>query len=137
MVSSVTPEHRMYDVIRTKEEINLVAVELIGRENVVFSKDSLPIPKFKPSELGFIRTVSWLYVLYREVGRIGVEFLQVRFSAYELDPDGTLSSHVKVVNDLRTLLLHSLNPSRPRDTKLRQHCNEKYQAWCGTPVSRY
>ena len=69
------PDKIMYDVLLLIEEIDRVAVGVTRRGKGVFGKLSLRMPKFEPAELGFLRTVSWFYVLYYEVGRVDVEFL--------------------------------------------------------------
>ena len=78
----------MYQIIALREEINQVASRLIGMGHGVFEEASLGMPKVEPAELGFLRCVSWLFVLYHEVGKVGVVFLKERFAAYDVDPCG-------------------------------------------------
>jgi hypothetical protein len=108
------PESLMYQILRLKEEIDDVASKL-NEINGVFGAISLGIPKFTPSELGFLRTVSWLWVLYYEAGKVNVNFLTERFSAYNLDSDEKLAKHLRIVQQLRTLLQHDLNPQESRN----------------------
>lgn len=83
-LSTQNPESLMYQILRLKEEIDHVASKL-KKNNGVFGSVSLRFPIFFPSELGFLRTVSWLYVMYYEVGKVDVNFLIERFSVYNIN----------------------------------------------------
>lgn len=85
-VSIQDPESLMYQILGLKEEIDHVASRL-NEINEVFGPLSLRMPRFIPSELGFLRTVSWLFVMYYEVGKVNVDFLTERLSVYNLDPE--------------------------------------------------
>ena len=60
----------MYQILSRMEETHRVASRLIGTNYGVFEAVSLEMPKFTPAELGFLRSVSWLFVLYHEVGKL-------------------------------------------------------------------
>jgi len=124
----------MYQVISRKDEINLVASRLNGTTDGVFAQASLANPRFVPAELGFLRTVSWLFVLFNEVGKIGTLFLVERLGAYQLDGDGQLAAYLNLIAELRTYLQHSLNASRPRDKLLQERCEGWLRTQCGTPI---
>ncbi len=66
-----SPEGVMYEVTRRIEELNQLASRLNGLQHGVFEPASLNKPKLNPAELGFIQVVSYLYVLYYEVGNVG------------------------------------------------------------------
>src|SRR5262249_34934235 len=89
---------------------------------------------FVPSELGFMRTVSWLYVLYHEAGRPSVAFLCGLLHGYDLDPDGRIAAHLALVQQLRTFLQHNLDPGKPHDTQIWTACEEWFQRHCRTRV---
>ena len=80
---SLKPESLMYKLLYVQQEIDKVASRLLKIDGV-FGSTSLRNPKFNPPELGFLRLVSWLYVMYEEVGKPNVQFLVELFSAYKL-----------------------------------------------------
>lgn len=119
------PQSKMYEIITLIEEINNLSLSLNSKIKFVFDETSLPMPKFKPAELGFLRVVSWLYVYYFETGKVGVDFLSDKFSSFSLDENGKYLSHKKTINILRTYLQHNLDISKPRNCKIMFKC----QAW--------
>lgn len=124
----------MYDILLLIEEIDRVAVGVTRGGKGVFGKLSLRMPKFAPAELGFLRTVSWFYVLYYEVGRVNVEFLAELLPNYGLDPNGRLSSHLTRCAQLRTFLQHNLDPSKTRNLAIQVACEGWLEYCCGTQV---
>ncbi len=74
----------MYELLKILEELNGLSgsMDPVLR---VFDPISLPMPDFKLPQLGFVNLVSYLYVLYFEVGRTSLEFLVDRLPAYDLD----------------------------------------------------
>lgn len=126
-------ESLMYQILRLKEEIDDVASRL-NEINGVFGATTLRITNFVPSELGFLRTVSWLYAMYYEVGKVNVNFLTERFSAYNLDSDEKLAKHLRIVQQLRTLLQHDLNPQESRNLVIQEACEQWLKNRCGTPI---
>jgi hypothetical protein len=133
-MATATPEVVMYRIMSRKDEINRVTSRLTGISYGVFETISLEMPKFDPPEFGFFRSVSWLYVLYHEVGKIGVAFLEDRMPAYGLDPDGRLSAHSRLVQRLRTFLQHNLDPREHHDKAVQDHCEVWLEVHCGTRV---
>ncbi len=133
-MSEGSAEALMYEIIARKEEIDKVAVHLIEVTDGVFEAVSLGMPKFEPPELGFLRLVSWLFVLYHETGRVGVNFLTDRLAAYAIDPDGKLGGHPAVVRDLRTFSQHNLDPRKGHDSGVQAACEGWLKEHCGTPV---
>src|SRR5437868_8385105 len=112
----------MYNILQLHEEINNVSSKLHKDKREVFEDTSLRIPVLHPAELGFLRAVSWLYVMYFEVGRINVEFLTKRLNAYDLDPEQVNYAHRITVQQLRTFLQHNLDPREKRDRFIQEHC---------------
>lgn len=127
------PQGLMYEIISRREEMNLLASRAIGVEVPVFEEMSLPMPKLNPAELGFIRAVSWLYVLYHEAGKVGVGFLAERFPAYYLDPENFLVVHYRVIQSFRTYLQHNLDSKTAHDLEIREACERWLAEKCGTP----
>lgn len=132
-MSMQDPESLMYQILRLKEEIDDVASKL-NEINGVFGATTLRITNFVPSELGFLRTVSWLYAMYYEVGKVNVNFLTERFSAYNLDSSEKLAKHLRIVQQLRTLLQHDLNPQESRNLVIQEACEQWLKDRCGTPI---
>lgn len=125
----------MFEVLSTVQEINRVAVTIIPKEHGAFFKEhSLPIPVFTCSELGFLRTVSWFYVLYYELGNINVEFLVDRFSAYQLDESKNISKHLTIVQHMRTFLQHYLDIHKDRNLRIQDECECWFEEKCKTRV---
>jgi hypothetical protein len=132
-MSMQDPESLMYQILRLKEEIDDVASKL-NEINGVFGATTLRITNFVPSELGFLRTVSWLYAMYYEVGKVNVNFLTERFSAYNLDSDEKLAKHLRIVQQLRTFLQHDLNPQESRNLVIQEACEQWLKDQCETPI---
>ena len=134
-MKNADPAPSMYRILRLKEEINLVACKfdaIDGIDQGVFRQLSLPIPTLAPAELGFVRSVSWLWALYHEAGGPNVRFLGDRLSAYGLDPDGSLSGHLQTVADLRTFAQHHLDPVASHNSRIQEHCQLWFLESCGT-----
>ena len=128
------PASLMYEVLKLSEEINYVASKLNSDGRGVFNDLSLRKPKLVPAELGFERTVSWLYVFYQEAGEVNVEFLTERLPAYGLDPDGKFGAHLSIVQKLRTFLQHNLDPNRTQNRRIQEDCERWIKNQCKTPV---
>jgi hypothetical protein len=126
-----TPEKLMYRVFALRDELNGLVCPVIGVEKV-FEVMTLSQPRFSPAELGFIRSVSWLYGFYYEAGKIGVNFLLKFLEVYQLEDKGRYLEHYKIVAELRTLLVHNLNLAAVHDQKLVQNCQKWYREGCGT-----
>lgn len=129
------PRSLMYEVLNLKDEINLVASKINGVSQV-FDNISLSAPNFAPPELGFLRTVSWLYVLYFETGKINIDFIKKLIPTYELDPEESIKDHLGSVQKLRTFLQHNLNLSKVHDYSIQEYCETWFKNNCGTPVPR-
>ncbi len=135
-MSTAAPAELMDSILISIEEIDRVASKfdrIDGITEGIFGNMSLPMPRFVPSELGFLRTVSWLYVVYNESGKVNVDFLRERLHAYELDPDSEVSTHINLVQQLRTFLQHNLDPSRSHNRRIQDMCERWLQNQCGTP----
>jgi hypothetical protein len=129
------PKSLMYEVLDLKDEINLVASKIEGVDHV-FDDMSLRMPNLAPPELGFLRTVSWLYVLYYETGKINIDFIKKLLPTYELDSETNIKNHLCSVQRLRTFLQHNLNLSKVHDYSIQEYCETWFKRNCGTPVPR-
>lgn len=127
----------MYELISLIEEIGSLAQSpLIRIQEGVFGELSLRNPEFAPAKLGLLETVSWLYVLYNEVGKVNVEFLIERLVAYDLDLQNKHAEHFHIVHDLRTYFQHHLTPSELRSLSIQEACQQWFHERCETTVPR-
>jgi hypothetical protein len=133
-MATTTPDGLMYQVISKVEEMNHVAARLGEKPLAVFEPLSLRVPRFMPAELGFLRTVSYLFVLYNEVGKVGVRFLQDRLDTYSSGHHSHCKKHFHLVRSLRTYLQHNLNPKQDHDRGIQETAENWLRAKCGTPL---
>jgi len=127
-----TPVVLMYEIIATREKINRLSFSL--NDFYVFGNQSLSIPCFVPSELGFLRTVSWLYVVLNEVGKIDIKYLKTKFVVYNLESKASISNFPQLVGSLRTYLQHNLNPEEDRNLAIQKFCEQWFSEQCKTPI---
>ncbi len=133
-MSEKSPESLMYELLRLHEECNQVASRSLGNPKGVFAELSLRKPKFAPAELGFMHIVSWLYALYQEAGKVGVEFISEKYTVYGLDRTGRLKDHPATVQKLRTYLQHNLEPGSTHNQMIQEACEAWFDLACSTRV---
>jgi len=121
----------MYEALQLREEVNAIACGF-NPVNQVFSATSLGLPGLNPSELGFIRVVSWLYVHYYEVGKLGTEFLTELVSAYALEFGDRPKAHRTMIQRLRTYCQHNLAPTETHSIEIQRECESWFFANCGS-----
>jgi hypothetical protein len=124
----------MYEWVKVKDQINKLAASLLGTDRLVFRTVSHALPTLIPSELGFIRSVSWLYVHYNEVGRVSTGFLIEKAPAFGYSSVEESQKHSSLVVDLRTYLQHNLDVSEKRDRRIQDRCEDWIESSCGTHV---
>src|SRR6266498_4437139 len=108
------PSARLLDLVRNREQVDGLARALLPSRSPVFGFVSLPIPDVDgAAELALIRTASWLYVHYFEVGRVGVRFLVRRNATPKVRGHG--DEHLDVVHALRTWSQHNIDPTSAHD----------------------
>lgn len=140
-----SPGELMYNLLRLHEEIDRVALTLPSRllqspdshnpsATIALGRPSLSIPEVTPAAFGFMRTVSWLYMLYFEVARINVDFLRERLQAYDLDPAGKSAAHHQIVHQLRTYLQHHLDITKPHDRLIQEESEDWLHQHCHTRI---
>ncbi len=123
-------------LIRQRDAVNRIGSRLLGAQHLghsVFGDLSLPIPNPHPAELGFMRAVSWLYVLYREAGKAHVDFLNEQLGAFQLDSNCVFVRHCAIVSSLRTFLQHHIDLGKPRNVELTLQCEQWFRQQCGDP----
>lgn len=89
------------------------------------------MPRFSPSELGLIRTVSWFYVHYQEAGKVNVKFLGEQLPNFNPDGNENWDAHVRLINQLRTYFQHNLDLNETRDRGMREYCENWFRQQCG------
>lgn len=100
-------------------EINAIGHSLNKSEDVFRSITVQPL-QFSCAEAGFLRVVSWLYILYYESGRINVDFLLSHLEEYSLDSQKECLAHYKLIHAARTTTQHSLDSGEIRDMNLKR-----------------
>src|SRR5579872_1656544 len=117
------PDSLLMNIVRVMEEMDNVSLRISNER--VFRSQSLPIPRLTPAELGFILTVSWLYVLYIEAGKVSIKFLQSQLQrAYTLDPDNHVAIHLDTIKAIRTYLQHNLDLTVHRGRETQETCEK-------------
>jgi len=124
----------MYDIVQKKELLNRLGTHLLGGERFIFRAVSLDLPNLQPAELGFIRSVSWLFVHYNEAGRPSIKFLVEKLPAFDLDPDGLHAGHRRMVGRLRTFSQHNLDPTASHDRSTKRECEDWMEHHCNIRV---
>lgn len=91
---------------------------------------SLQLPDFTHPELSMLRSVSWFYVMYHELGKPSIKFVIDKLDIYELDGDRKCRQHPVNVQKLRTLFQHNLDPSSKSDQDTRIYCDKWFHCAC-------
>ena len=120
--SLISKHAQIYDTLLSATQGNALA----------FLPISLPQPDFSIPIHAFFTSVSWLYVLYNESGKITVDFLRERCEALGLDPEHLISKHLNLTNCLRTCLQHNVNTARIDGASKFHICQEYIDDCLGT-----
>ncbi|HDX9497931.1 MULTISPECIES: hypothetical protein [Bacillus] len=130
MNDALSIESLMLDIMSTRKIIDRLSRNLTNRQ--IFNESEFHIPNFSNPELGFIKTVSWLYIHYYELGKVDIKFLLPKLGVYSIDSDNKQSNHFKLVHHLRTYLQHSLDLTKPRNQEMEQYCGSWFREVCTT-----
>ena len=122
-----------YRVLALRDELYKLSITMIG-DTSAFEDVSLRLPRDTPYELAFYQTVSWLYVLYMETGRVSLQFIMEHFPTYRLDVEKIQVRHYELIRKLRTYLQHNLNLSSTTDFQTQRTCEEWFSVHCGSSV---
>lgn len=125
------PEYLMYNIFRRIEEIDRICYSVI--EEKLFGNISITMPKFLPSELGFIRVTSWFYVLYFELGKISIDYFNNLIPTYNPSLEKSIS-HINTIHHLRTYLQHNLDPTKSHNKAIQKHCETWLSTKCNTAI---
>ena len=134
MAGACSPDSLFFSLIKEREEVDRLTESLLGRPFKAFGPVSHPVPNLGPAELGFLRSIAYLYATYQEVGRVSVTYLSRVLNAFGLDPSGDVAAHVAHVEKLRTYLQHNLNPTNSGDLGTIRTCEDWLSVQCGSRV---
>lgn len=125
---------KMLEVMDLAREIQHTSMELLDGIQFFGAMPSLPTPKFTHPELDMLRSLSWLYVLYQELGKASIKYTVEKFESYSLD--NNIKNHPLNVEKLRTFSQHSLDPMSQRDREIRVYCEQWFDKYCGVVQPR-
>lgn len=124
---------RINDILIIKEDIDNKLSSLSNGEINAFDNVSLHLPDFTVAIHGFYTAITWLYVQYFEAGKITIDFLVERATAFGLNPEGYLSKHINTVHCFRTYLQHNVDLSKNRNIAKIKSCT----SWMFNAVGRH
>jgi len=101
------------------EKVNIIA-KRGGKLEPVFRLNSIPSLEFTCYEAGFLRIVSWLYIMLYEAARADIMFLLEKMRGFGLDVDGNNKDYFRLIHSLRTNLQHGMNFESIRNNSLKQ-----------------
>ena len=129
-----TPSSLMYQIGARKEELESRCASILGARQRAFQEMSLRSPRLSPPELAFFQVATWLYRFYYETGRVSLQFLIQRLSAYGLEHEGKHRRHYEEAQRLRTYLQHNLNLDSQRDLETQRRCEDWFSESCGSVI---
>lgn len=129
-MSYIIPYPAIDQVLQLISGINELGLS-IGKKEGVFRDFSIKVPKYTCYEAGFLKSISWLYMLYNESGKVNVKFLLDRLGDYALDSDNSRKKHITVVVYLRTVFQHSLNFDNQRNIDLKSSTEDWFMNTSG------
>lgn len=113
----------MLEVLKTVENINSCTNAISRAKIVFFCNRQSKIPEFTCNQLGFLMTISYLYTLYIERGKISIKFMKQRIKQEVNEEFQSIDKHLKVINAMRTYLQHSLLLENEHDLNTRDICD--------------
>lgn len=116
-------QHEITRIERAKSQINKSALRT-GKDEPVFRELCAAPVNYTCFEAGFLRMVSWLYMLYYEAGRGNLDFLMDKFDIYELDTKMENREHYKVSRILRTTLQHNMDMENAKNTNYKKFSDQ-------------
>src|SRR5512138_1629160 len=127
MSTTPTPEELAYRASADVAALQRDARTILG--NGVFVSREFPPPeiRYEEPEFSLLRSTSWLYVLYYEMGRVGVDFLLRAHEKHDPALVQQLREHYALVRQLRTFFEHSLDPFSEHDEETRAQCAEWFK----------
>lgn len=134
MAADCNPAALFFALIQQRDEADRLASRILAGGQSVFGNVSHPVPTLQPAELGFLRSITYLFASYFETGRVSVRYLATLFIAYRLDGDRRALDHLQLVDFLRTYLQHNLDVTKHSDRETVQACEDWLEQHCGSRV---
>lgn len=126
-MSTIDTSSALQELPEFIDQINSAA-QAIGKEEKVFLDREAVFPNYTCFEAGFIKTTSWLYAQYQEVGGINVDYLLDKQQVYGPEWNKLCKLHLRNVCTLRTVLQHSLDLTSKRNQGLKWESEKWFQA---------
>lgn len=126
------PRALIYAVLQKRDEMNQLTARMPILKQPIFRPLNMPMPTFEPAELGFLRTVAYLYVLYFEAARATLDVVISASTAYGHDATSQLKRHPKEVRSLRTMLQHNVDPLAMKNEDVNATCSNWFKRECGS-----
>lgn len=98
-------EMKISDLVEIKNSINILALKL-GKNYPVFAEIYDISFNYTCSEAGFLKTISWLYILYFESAKESLRLIIEKFSLYRIDQENKYEKHLESIRYLRAYLQH-------------------------------
>ncbi len=99
---------KLNEIERAKIAINKDALKT-GKLSPVFREMYALPTNFTCFEAGFLRAISWLYMLYYEAGKGELDFAIEKFNVYPAKNVGAEKKHFQELKTLRTIFQHSFD----------------------------
>ncbi len=125
------PENIKNKILTLIQSINSKGNALLGNSILVIPISSLETYNLVPPELGFNRSIAWIYSIYFESGKVNIKYLSQKFSAYQIELEPEIETHRFSVNNLRTLLQHDTAEETPHNQNIQSSCRVWFNDHCG------
>ncbi len=125
----------LFQFIEYKNKINKLSAQLSENKIVAFNDVSLKKPELKCPVHGFYTCVSWLYVIYFEVGKSAIDFLTEQAISRSIGLESFYRQHKILVNHYRTFLQHNLNLQSKKDLIKKENCVDWLQSQLDVKIS--
>lgn len=119
-------EKKFKEVNQLIHVINSFTEKITNQQVRFFDSVSVGV-KFKDPEHCFNTMISWLYVLFIEVGSKNVDFIKKKFVSYKISISDDANNIVKIVNCFRTIFQHNLSNSSRSDVEKKNNCEFWFQ----------
>lgn len=112
---------KLFDII---ELIDRTTLQLTSGERPFFKNISIKIGTFSDTELGFYKSISYLYVLFFEASSKSLDFIEKKFPGFQISPSEKILYHRKTVQAFRTFLQHNLDRDDGHDSSIITFCQD-------------
>ncbi len=127
MCCKIKYENQLLDFVK---KINEEAV-LLDEKLVVFEEIFNCVINDSNYELGYKDTIAVLYKLYRECGRVSVNYLISKMNVYECN-ETYVKNHILLIDKMRTFFYHNLILSSKHDKEIITICEKWFETNCNS-----